>query len=51
VGPSQRDILATLGRPGRIYLALLVVCFLLMLLGGGCWVYLILTGMGVTHPE
>ena len=44
----NRDILATLGRPGPIYSALLLLCFVLVAIGGGCWVYLVKTGIGVT---
>jgi molybdopterin-containing oxidoreductase family membrane subunit len=45
----QDDILATLGKPGRVYFALLVLCLALVALGGSCWVYLVLTGIGVTN--
>ncbi len=44
----EDDILATLGRPGRWYLALLGLCLALVALGGGCWTYLVFQGMGVT---
>ena len=44
----NRDILATLGVPGKRYLALLTLCLGLVALGGGCWAYLVHTGMGVT---
>ena len=44
----NRDILATLGRPGPLYSALLLLCFVLVAIGGGCWVYLVKTGIGVT---
>ena len=48
LGRVDRDILATLGKPGKRYLALLGLCFILTTIGAICWVYLIVTGMGVT---
>jgi molybdopterin-containing oxidoreductase family membrane subunit len=45
----NRDVLATLGKPGRAYLALLVFCFILVGIGGACWAYLVLKGIGVTN--
>ena len=44
----NRDILATLGRPGPMYSALLLLCFVLVAIGGGCWAYMIKKGIGVT---
>jgi molybdopterin-containing oxidoreductase family membrane subunit len=44
----NRDILATLGRPGPIYSALLLLCFVLVAIGAGCWIYMIRVGIGVT---
>jgi molybdopterin-containing oxidoreductase family membrane subunit len=44
----NRDILATLGRPGPVYSLILLVCFILVAIGGGCWAYMIKTGIGVT---
>jgi molybdopterin-containing oxidoreductase family membrane subunit len=44
----NQDILATLGRPGPVYSLLLLVCFVLVAIGGGCWAYLIKKGIGVT---
>ena len=44
----DRDILATLGRPGRVYLGLLIVCLLLTCFGAACWAYMVATGIGVT---
>ncbi len=44
----DRDILATLGRPGKLYMALLAVCLLCVAIGAVSWVYLVLKGMGVT---
>jgi Ni/Fe-hydrogenase subunit HybB-like protein len=45
----NRDILASLGRPGKLYLALLVFCLVLVAVGGACWVYLVKKGIGVTN--
>lgn len=45
----NRDVLATLGRPGKCYLALLGLCLALVALGAGCWVYLVKKGIGVTN--
>jgi molybdopterin-containing oxidoreductase family membrane subunit len=44
----NRDILATLGRPGPVYSALLLLCFCLVAVGAGCWIHMIRTGIGVT---
>jgi len=44
----NRDILATLGRPGPVYSVLLLLCFGLVAVGAGCWIHLIRTGIGVT---
>ncbi len=44
----DKDILGTLGRPGPLYLALLVFCFVLLLIGAGCYAYLVVVGIGVT---
>jgi molybdopterin-containing oxidoreductase family membrane subunit len=44
----NRDILATLGRPGPVYSLILLVCFILVAIGAGCWAYMIKTGIGVT---
>jgi molybdopterin-containing oxidoreductase family membrane subunit len=44
----NRDILGTLGRPGPIYSALLLLCFVLVAVGAGCWIYMIRVGIGVT---
>jgi Ni/Fe-hydrogenase subunit HybB-like protein len=41
------DILRTLGKPGRWYLGMLVLCFALMCVGAACIAYLIATGLGV----
>ncbi len=45
----HRDVLATVGLPGRGYTALLVACLLLVALGGTCWAILVLEGMGLTN--
>jgi Ni/Fe-hydrogenase subunit HybB-like protein len=45
----NRDILATLGKPGKAYLAILTFCLVLVAIGAGCWAYLVLKGIGVTH--
>ncbi len=47
-GRVQKDILATLGLPGKRYLAVLALCFGLTVMGAACWVYLVLTGMGAS---
>ncbi len=44
----DRDILATLGTPGKGYLALLLLCLGLVALGAFSWTYLVLKGIGVT---
>jgi len=44
----DRDILATLSRPGPVYTAVLALCFILVAIGGISWAYLIKTGMGAT---
>ena len=44
----DEDIQATLGRPGKKYLGVLVVCMSLTAIGAGCWLYLLCKGMGVT---
>ena len=46
-GRVDEDILATLGKPGRFYLGLLVVCFGLMCFGAVSLVHLVGTGIGV----
>jgi len=43
----DRAILSTLGRPGKIYTAILAFCFLLVGIGAFSWAYLIATGIGV----
>jgi Ni/Fe-hydrogenase subunit HybB-like protein len=45
----QDDILAALGRPGKGYLALLLVCAALAGAGGTCWALLVLKGIGLTN--
>ncbi|HJX51474.1 MAG TPA: NrfD/PsrC family molybdoenzyme membrane anchor subunit [Polyangia bacterium] len=45
----NRDILATLGKPGKGYLALLIVCLILVAFGAHCWGLIIWKGVGVTH--
>lgn len=47
-GQVDRDILATLGMPGKVYLGLLTLCLVLVAVGGGCWAYMVATGIGVT---
>ena len=47
-GRVHDDVLATLGLPGRRYLAVLAFCFVLTCVGAGCWVYLVLEGIGVS---
>jgi Ni/Fe-hydrogenase subunit HybB-like protein len=46
-GRVDEDILRTLGKPGRFYLGLLVVCFGLMCFGAVSLVHLVGTGIGV----
>jgi molybdopterin-containing oxidoreductase family membrane subunit len=43
------DILASLGKPGKWYLAILIFCLGLVGLGGYCWAQLIWKGIGVTN--
>ncbi|HEX7598748.1 MAG TPA: NrfD/PsrC family molybdoenzyme membrane anchor subunit [Polyangia bacterium] len=45
----NRDILATLGKPGKIYLGLLIFCLGLVAVGGYCWGQIIWKGVGVTN--
>ena len=47
-GQIDADILATLGKPGKTYLALLVLCFVLLLFGAVSYAYLVATGIGAT---
>ena len=47
-GKIDDDILASLGKPGKRYLALLVLCFSLLVFGACSYVYLVLKGIGVT---
>ena len=42
----DKDILGTLGMPGKKYLALIGFCLVLTAIGGISWAHLILTGMG-----
>ncbi len=42
------DILTTLGKPGKKYMAVLGLCLILTMIGAISWGYLIVTGMGVT---
>ncbi|RJO65950.1 MAG: hydrogenase [Myxococcales bacterium] len=44
----NRDILGTLGVPGKYYLALLVFCFVLVAIGAAAWINMVYTGMGVS---
>ncbi|GAB4298321.1 MAG: polysulfide reductase NrfD [Myxococcota bacterium] len=44
----DRDILATLGMPGKGYLTLILFCFILTAIGAFSWGYLVLKGIGVT---
>jgi Ni/Fe-hydrogenase subunit HybB-like protein len=46
-GRLDEDILATLGKPGRVYLGLLLLCFGLMCFGAVSLVHLVTTGIGV----
>lgn len=49
----DRDILAAMGKPGRVYLAGLAVTASLVVIGGILWAYQIRNGLGVagyTHP-
>jgi molybdopterin-containing oxidoreductase family membrane subunit len=49
----DRDILAAMGKPGRLYLAGLAVTASLVVIGGILWAYQIRNGLGVagyTHP-
>jgi Ni/Fe-hydrogenase subunit HybB-like protein len=46
-GKLDQDILATLGKPGKIYLGLLVLCFGLVCFGAVSLVHLLTTGVGV----
>ena len=43
------DIIATLGRPGKWYLAIMAFCLVLVAIGGVSWVYLVMKGIGVTN--
>ncbi len=47
-GQVDHDILATLGRPSRAYLAILVFCFGLVCIGAVSYYHLLTKGMGVT---
>lgn len=47
-GEIDRDILSTLGRPGKLYLLILAVCLLCVGIGAVAWIYLVMNGMGVT---
>jgi Ni/Fe-hydrogenase subunit HybB-like protein len=49
----QDLVLGAMGRPGRLYWAMVGFCLLGLLYGASCWAYQILTGMGVAgimHP-
>jgi Ni/Fe-hydrogenase subunit HybB-like protein len=46
-GKLDEDILATLGKPGRVYFGLLLTCFGLMCFGAVSLVHLVTTGIGV----
>ena len=47
-GKIDRDILATNSKPSKAYLAMLAFCFVLVLIGAGCYAYLVAVGIGVT---
>jgi len=44
----DRSVLATLGRPGKAYTALLVLCLVLTAIGGVSWFTLVKVGIGLT---
>ena len=47
----SQDIVNTLGKPGKGYLAILAFCLILVGIGAGCWAYLVVKGIGVTNKN